>query len=170
MKKIPFIISLLVLLFIGFISAETNFSYVSPTPAEEAILNQTFVEINVSLQEDEVSTNCILYLIYENKTKKLVMERNDSTCYYKYNDLINNTNYTAYITVVDNNEQIIKNEETHFTTDYGELPCYFGDVYGIRNCAINWLEGALDSILVTVLLICALIILVDYLKNREGVQ
>jgi hypothetical protein len=171
-------LKLLILLFFGLILinlvSATNitrqFMYLQPSPAEGDILNESFVGINVSIFEDYPSTNCTLYLLYSNKTLKQTMERDNHVCYQDSMDLINNTNYTAYITVLDEEGELLKSHELHFSTNYGELPCSIKTSYGVRNCVANWLTGASKSIIITLILICVTLLVIDYIKERNNIQ
>ena len=158
------------LILINLVSATNitrQFVYLQPSPAEGDILNESFVGINVSIVEDYPSTNCTLYLLYNNKTLKQVMKMENHICYQESMDLINNTHYTAYITVLDENGQLLKSHELNFSVNYEKLQCSSKTIYGIRNCSINWLEGAAKSIVVTIIIVCVIILVLDEVKSRN---
>lgn len=166
MISIIILSSFIILSFLMTISAARYFYYVPPSPNQGDILNGSRITINVSIVEDSPSTNCVLNVVSNNNTKKYSMSREGDFCYYNIMELSNNTNYTVYMTAVIDNDSLVKGGNLNFSTKLSKSSCNINDLYGIRNCVVNGLEGIWTSVLVTVIIICLVILLIDYIKGR----
>ncbi len=166
--KLKYLYIIFIVLLLFPLVSSRQFTYIYPSPSEGEVILKDYVDINISLYEDYPVERCNLKIFYKNKSKTITMKSENHVCSARVIDLLNGTDYSVYVTTIDNLGSMDDSHNLSFSVNFNEKVCSLDGAIEIRGCIINWLEEAANSIMITIILICAVLIALNSFKSPRG--